>query len=61
VFVGSEFWSGLREFAWKLVLAGAVAEWELGFATITDWPRDAVERILKGLPAAVRGRPNPGT
>ncbi len=59
VLVGSGFWSGLREFAWKLVLAGAVSEQELGFATITDSPRDAVERILKGLPAAVRGRLNP--
>jgi len=59
VLVGAGFWSGLREFAWKLVLAGALSEQELGFATITDSPRDGVERILKGLPAAVRGRLNP--
>ena len=59
VLVGSEFWSGLREFAWKLVLAGTVSEQELGFATITDSPRDAVERILKGLPAAVCDRLKP--
>jgi uncharacterized protein (TIGR00730 family) len=31
VLVGAEFWSGLREFAWKLVQAGAVAEQEAGF------------------------------
>ncbi len=59
VLLGSEFWSGLREFAWNLVLAGAVSEQELGFATITDSPRDAVDRILKGLPAAVRERVRP--
>jgi uncharacterized protein (TIGR00730 family) len=59
VLLGSEFWSGLREFAWRLVLAGAVSEQELGFATITDSPRDAVDRILKGLPAAVRERVRP--
>jgi len=59
VLIGSEIWSGLREFAWKLVLAGAVSEQELGFATITDSPCDAVERILKALPAAVRSRLNP--
>ncbi|MGD0041295.1 MAG: TIGR00730 family Rossman fold protein [Isosphaeraceae bacterium] len=59
VLVGAGFWSGLREFAWKLVLAGAVSEQELGFATITDSPRDAVERILKGLPVAVRDRLSP--
>jgi uncharacterized protein (TIGR00730 family) len=59
VLVGSEFWSGLREFAWKLVQAGAVSEQELGFATITGSPRDAVDRVLKGLPAAVRQRLGP--
>jgi uncharacterized protein (TIGR00730 family) len=59
VLVGSEFWSGLREFVWKLVQAGAVSEQELGFATITASPRDAVDRVLKGLPAAVRQRLGP--
>jgi uncharacterized protein (TIGR00730 family) len=59
VLIGSEFWSELREYAWKLVLAGALSEQELGFATIVDSPGDAVERIHQGLPAAVRDRLNP--
>jgi uncharacterized protein (TIGR00730 family) len=59
VLVGPEFWSRLREFAWDLVLAGAVAEHELGFATITGSPRDAVDRVLRGLPAAIRQRLRP--
>ena len=59
VLVGDEFWSGLREFVWSLVLAGALTEREFGFATITNSPRDAVDRVLNGLPAAVRERLKP--
>lgn len=59
VLVGEEFWSGLREFAWSLALAGAVSEQEFCFATITASPRDAADRVLNGLPAAVRGRLKP--
>ncbi|QDV34746.1 LOG family protein [Tautonia plasticadhaerens] len=59
VLVGEGFWSGLRDYIWRLVLAGAVSEEELGFATIVDSPGDAVDRILRGLPDAVRGRLRP--
>ena len=32
---------------------------EMGFGHITDFPKDAVDLIVRGLPPALRARPKP--
>lgn len=59
VLVGGRFWDGLRRFGRFMVKEGVFAADELGFGHVTDSPRDAVDRIVRALPASVRERLNP--
>jgi len=59
VLVGSRFWEGLRRFGRFMVRQGVFAADELGFGHVTDSPREAVDRIVRALPRAVRERLNP--
>ncbi len=54
ILVGDEFWNGLREYAGFLVNEGVFDANELGFGLITDSAHEAVERILRAMPAAAR-------
>jgi uncharacterized protein (TIGR00730 family) len=56
VLVGSRFWDGLRRFGRFMVREGVFAADELGFGHVTDSPREAVDRIVRALPPAVRER-----
>jgi predicted Rossmann-fold nucleotide-binding protein len=56
VLVGERFWDGLRRFGHFMVQEGVFAAAELGFGHVTDSPRDAVERVVRALPPAVRDR-----
>ena len=63
ILVGDRFWDGLREYGHFLVGQGVFDADELGFGLITDSPREAVDRVVRSLPPAVRERlaPAPGT
>lgn len=54
ILVGSEFWSGLRDFIAYLSTQGVFAAEEIGFARIVDSPEEAVDMVLKSLPAGLR-------
>ena len=54
VLLGSEFWSGLREFLLFMVEQGVFDAKEVGFARIVDSPAEAVEMVVRSLPASVR-------
>jgi hypothetical protein len=59
VLVGRRFWEGLRRFGRFMVRQGVFSADELGFGHVTDSPRDAVDRIVRALPASVRERLRP--
>jgi uncharacterized protein (TIGR00730 family) len=59
VLVGTRFWDGLRRFGHFMVKQGVFDADELGFGYATDSPRDAVDRIVRALPAGVRERLSP--
>jgi uncharacterized protein (TIGR00730 family) len=59
VLVGSRFWEGLRRFGRFMVRQGVFAPEELGFGHVTDSPREAVDRVLRSLPEALRERLRP--
>ncbi|HVQ25355.1 MAG TPA: TIGR00730 family Rossman fold protein [Planctomycetota bacterium] len=62
VLVGGRFWEGLRRYGRFMVKQGVFAADELGFGHVTDSAREAVDRVIRALPPAVRERlaPVPG-
>jgi len=63
VLVGARFWEGLRRYGRFMVKQGVFGADELGFGHVTDSPREAVDRVIRALPQAVRERlgPVPGS
>ena len=61
VLVGGRFWEGLRRYGRFMVKQGVFAADELGFGHVTDSPREAVDRVVRALPPAVRDRLAPVT
>jgi len=59
VLMGTQFWNGLREWSQRMMAEGVFGRDEIGFAYITDSPRDAVELVAASVPAAVRERLRP--
>jgi hypothetical protein len=59
VLVGGRFWEGLRRYGRFMVKQGVFAADELGFGHVTDSSREAVDRIVRALPPAVRERLSP--
>ena len=56
VLLGSKFWEGLREWGQEMMKEGVFARDEIGFGYVTDSPKEAVDLVIRGLPAAVRKR-----
>lgn len=54
ILVGEEFWSGLREFVAFMASKGVFAPEEVGFSRIVNTPEEAVEMVMKSLPADFR-------
>jgi uncharacterized protein (TIGR00730 family) len=54
ILIGSKFWNGLREWGQEMMREGVFARDEIGFGYVTDSPREAVDRIIRGLPPSVR-------
>jgi len=60
ILMGSKFWKGMREWGQAMMKAGVFARDEIGFGDVTDSQREAVDLIVRSLPAAVRSRLKPG-
>jgi uncharacterized protein (TIGR00730 family) len=59
ILMGAEFWKGLREWGQTMMKEGVFAQDEIGFGYVTDSPREAVDLVLRSLPAPVRARLKP--
>jgi uncharacterized protein (TIGR00730 family) len=59
VLVGKEFWKGLQKFGQFMMSQGVFNKDELGFGRITDSPEEAVDLIVRSLPAAVKAQLKP--
>jgi hypothetical protein len=59
ILVGMEFWKGLRDYVAFMVDQGVFALEEVGFARIVDSPKEAVESVMRSLPAALRRQLKP--
>ncbi len=59
ILVGEEFWKGMRDFLWFMVDQGVFGTEEIGFARITDSADEAVELVLRSLPAALKQQLKP--
>jgi uncharacterized protein (TIGR00730 family) len=56
ILMGSDFWRGMREWAQEMMKAGVFTRDEIRFGHVTDSPQEAVDFIVRSLPAAVRRR-----
>jgi len=54
VLLGREFWQGMKEFLLFMVDQGVFDAKEIGFARIVDSPAEAVEMVVRSLPASIR-------
>jgi len=59
ILMGSRFWKGMREWGQEMMEEGVFARDEIGFGYVTDSPKEAVDLIVRGLPAALRARLKP--
>jgi uncharacterized protein (TIGR00730 family) len=50
ILMGGRFWEGLRKWGQFMIRQGVFSRDEIGFGCITDSPKEAVERIVRGLP-----------
>jgi uncharacterized protein (TIGR00730 family) len=54
ILLGQEFWSGMRDYLLYMVEQGVFEAKEVGFGRIVDSPAEAVEMVVRALPASVR-------
>jgi uncharacterized protein (TIGR00730 family) len=54
ILMGEKFWAGLRKWGQFMMKEGVFAKSEIGFGYVTDSPREAVDLIVRSLPAQVR-------
>ena len=54
ILMGSEFWAGLRQWGQSMMKAGVFARDEIGFGYVTDSPKEAVDLVVRSLPAGVK-------
>lgn len=59
ILMGAKFWEGMRQWGQFMMEQGVFAKDEIGFGYVTDSPQEAVELIVRSLPAAVRARLRP--
>jgi uncharacterized protein (TIGR00730 family) len=59
ILMGTKFWEGMRQWFQFMMNEGVFARDELGFAHMTDCPREAVDLVVRGLHPAVRARLKP--
>jgi uncharacterized protein (TIGR00730 family) len=54
ILMGKKFWAGLQKWGQLMMKEGVFAKSEIGFGYVTDSPREAVDLIVRSLPAHVR-------
>jgi uncharacterized protein (TIGR00730 family) len=54
ILLGEEFWTGMRDYLLFMVEQGVFDAKEVGFGRIVDSPAEAVEMIIRALPASRR-------
>jgi uncharacterized protein (TIGR00730 family) len=59
ILMGTTFWNGFKEWGRFMMKQGVFVQEEIGFGRITDSPKEAVDLIVRGLPAAVKARLKP--
>lgn len=59
ILVGREFWKGLRDFVSFMASQGTFAPEEIGFARIVDSSEEAVDMVLRSMPASFRAQLEP--
>jgi uncharacterized protein (TIGR00730 family) len=59
ILMGTKFWAGLRKWGQLMMKEGVFAKDEIGFGYVTDSPKEAVNLILRSMPAAVKDRLRP--
>src|SRR5580765_26879 len=59
VLIGAKFWDGMREWGQEMMEEGVFARDEIGFGHLTDSPGEAVDLIVRSLPALVKARLKP--
>ncbi len=59
ILMGAKFWAGLRRWGQFMMDERVFTKEELGFGWVTDSPQEAVEVILRSLPAGVRNQLKP--
>jgi uncharacterized protein (TIGR00730 family) len=56
VLLGREFWTGMKDYLLYMVKQGVFEASEVGFGRIVDTPEEAVETVLRSLPASLKER-----
>lgn len=59
ILMGTQFWAGLKKWGEFMIRQGVFDREEIGFGRIIDSPREAVDLIVRGLPAELRPRLKP--
>lgn len=54
ILIGDKFWKGLRDFVSFMAKEGVFTPQEIGFSRIVQTPQDAVDLVLKSLPASLK-------
>src|SRR5262252_7597763 len=54
ILMGAKFWKGLQTWGGHMMEHGVFEKWELGFGRVTDSPQEAVELIIRSMPAELR-------
>lgn len=53
ILMGTKFWAGMRHWFQDMMKQGVFSREELGFAYLTDSPKEAVDLLVRSLPATV--------
>jgi len=56
VLMGGKFWDGLRQWGQSMMKEGVFARDEIGLGYVTDSPKEAVDLVVRSLPAIVKAR-----
>ena len=54
ILMGERFWDGMRKWGQFMMQQGVFTQDEIGFGRVTDSPKEAVDLIVRSLPAGVR-------
>ncbi len=54
ILMSTRFWAGLRKWGQEMMKEGVFARDEIGFGYVTDSPKEAVDLVVRSLPATAR-------